>query len=60
MELSEGKPQAVLAGGLVEDGADAPGPPASSLPVFGGLAATAVLLGCAFWAILKGGQRAGG
>lgn len=60
VELSEGKPQAVLAGGLVEAGADAPGPPASSLPIFGGLAATAVLLGCAFWAILKGGQRAGG
>jgi hypothetical protein len=37
-----------------------PGPPPSSLPVYGGLAAVAVLLACAFWAILKGGQRAAG
>ena len=36
----------------------APAPPASSRAVFGGLAAAAVLLGCAFWAILKGGQHA--
>ena len=36
-------------------GAD-PATPANSFPVFGGLAAAAVVLGCAFWAILKGGQ----
>jgi hypothetical protein len=50
---------AVLTGPLADDAA-APGPPASSLPVFGGLAAAAVLLGFAFWAILKGGQRVPG
>ena len=37
-----------------------PAPPANNLPVFGGLAAAAVLLACAFWAILKGGQHAAG
>ncbi|MEX0675470.1 MAG: hypothetical protein WD063_00245 [Pirellulales bacterium] len=59
VEPSAGKPAAILSGRPAEDSA-APGPPASSLPVFGGLAAAAVLLGCAFWAILKGGQRAPG
>jgi hypothetical protein len=37
-----------------------PGPPPSSLPVYAGLTAAALLLVCAFWAILKGGQRATG
>jgi hypothetical protein len=50
---------AVLTGPLADDAA-APGPPPSSVPVLGGLAAAAVLLGFAFWAILKGGQRVGG
>jgi hypothetical protein len=50
---------AVLTGPLADDAA-VPGPPASSLPVFGGLAAAAALLGFAFWAILKGGQRVPG
>jgi hypothetical protein len=50
----------VLAGHLARGAAAAPGPKADSLPVFGGLAAAAVLLGCAFWAILKGGQHASG
>jgi hypothetical protein len=43
---------------LAPGAAAEPGPPPSRLPVFGGLAAAAVLLGCAFWAILKGGQHA--
>jgi hypothetical protein len=29
----------------------------NNLPVFGGLAAAAVLLACAFWTLLKGGQQ---
>jgi hypothetical protein len=37
-----------------------PGPPPSSLSVYGGLTAAAVLLACAVWAILNGGQRAAG
>ena len=32
----------------------------NNLPVFGGLLAAAVFLGCAFWMILKGGQQAAG
>jgi hypothetical protein len=47
---------ATLAGPLSKD-ALAPAPPAASLPVFGGLGAAAVLMGCAFWFILKGGQH---
>ena len=31
--------------------------PGGNLAVFGGLAAAAMLLGCAFWAILKGGRH---
>jgi len=58
-ELPNGSRAAVLTGSLGEDAA-VPGPPASSLPVFGGLAGAAVLLGFAFWAILKGGQRVAG
>jgi hypothetical protein len=38
-----------------KDAAAAPAPPANSLSVFGGVAAAAMLLGCAFWAILKTG-----
>jgi len=37
-----------------------PAVPPSNLPIFGGLAVAAVLLACAFWAILKGGQHAAG
>jgi hypothetical protein len=40
------------------DDPDAPAAAASNLPVMGGLALAAVLLACAFWAILKGGQQA--
>jgi hypothetical protein len=57
---SNNKPMATLAGPLAKDAAAIPGPPTSSLPVFGGLAIAVVLLGCAFWAILKGGQHAHG
>ncbi len=55
------KAAAAVPGAATRDGATSdiasPGPPASSLPVYGGLAAAAVLLACAFWAILKGGQQ---
>ena len=37
-----------------------PALPETNVPVYGGLAAAAVLLGCAFWAILKGGQHSAG
>jgi hypothetical protein len=49
---------AAVAQPFSKDAAAAPSPPASSLGVFAGLAAAAVLLGCAFWVILKGGQQA--
>jgi len=52
---AESKP-ATLGGPLSKD-ALAPAPPPASLPVFGGLGAAAVLMGCAFWFILKGGQH---
>jgi hypothetical protein len=39
---------------------EAPAGASTTVPVFGGLAAAAALLGCAFWAILKGGQHAAG
>ena len=55
-----GKPTAALAEPSSEDAESPPGAPPSNLPIFGGLAAAAVLLGCAFWAILKGGQQAAG
>jgi hypothetical protein len=42
---------------FAKDAAVPPGPPASSAGVLAGLAAAAVLLGCAFWAILKVGQQ---
>ncbi len=51
------------ASAVAESSKDAVAPPAvpeTSLPVYGGLAAAAVLLGCAFWFILKGGQHAAG
>jgi hypothetical protein len=47
-----------LSGPLAKDAAVEPMPPPATLPIFGGLAAAAVLMGCAFWAILKGGQHA--
>jgi hypothetical protein len=47
-----------MAGRLARGAAAEPAPEPNSLPVFGGLATAAVLLGCAFWAILKGGQPA--
>lgn len=47
---------ATLGGPLSKD-ALAPAPPPASLSVFGGLGAAAVLMGCAFWFILKGGQH---
>jgi hypothetical protein len=53
-----GRPTASLTRSFAKDAAAAPAPPASSAFVFGGVAAAAVLLGCAFWAILKGGQHA--
>ncbi|MBI3839657.1 MAG: hypothetical protein HY288_17185 [Planctomycetia bacterium] len=49
-----------LAQPLSKNAAATPTTPATNFPVFGGLAAAAVLLGCAFWAILKGGQHAAG
>jgi len=58
-ERSGDRQTAALAPARADDVA-LPGPPPSSLPVYGGLTAAAVLLGCAFWAILKGGQRAAG
>jgi hypothetical protein len=51
---------AALVTTALDDDAAVPGPPVRSLPVFGGLAAAAGLLGLAFWAILKGGQRVPG
>ncbi len=48
-----------LAAPLAKDAA-LPAPPIGNLSIFGGLAGAAVLLGCAFWAILKGGQHAAG
>ncbi len=53
-------PGAGLSKSLSNGGAADPAAPANSLPVFGGLAAAAVVLGCAFWAILKGGQHTTG
>ena len=58
-QLPGRKSAAVVAPPLAE-AAVAVGPPPSSLPVFGGLAVAAVLLGFAFWGILKGGQRVPG
>ncbi|MEX2111857.1 MAG: hypothetical protein WD845_01645, partial [Pirellulales bacterium] len=59
------EPQAPLASAtaalprpFAKDAAPTPAPPASSLGVFAGLAAAAVLLSGAFWAILRGGQHA--
>jgi hypothetical protein len=43
---------------FAKDAAPIPAPPASSLSVFAGLGAAAVLLSGAFWAILRGGQAA--
>lgn len=43
---------------FAKDAAPIPAPPASSLGVFAGLGAAAVLLSGAFWAILRGGQAA--
>jgi len=45
---------------LSKDAAASQLAPTSNLPIFGGLAAVAVLLGCAFWVILRGGQQATG
>jgi hypothetical protein len=55
-----GKATAALGELSSEDAETPPGAASSNLPVFGGLAVAAVLLGCAFWAILKGGQQAAG
>ena len=55
-----GKPSAAVTDPLSKDAAAPPADPPSNLPIFGGLAAAAVLLGCAFWAILKGGHQAAG
>jgi hypothetical protein len=59
-EVSQAKPTAVLPGQLAPGAAMVPGPPAQSMPVVAGMAAAAFVLACAFWAILKGGQRAAG
>jgi len=50
-------PGAGLVKSLSNGGGADPATPANSVPIFGGLAAAAVVLGCAFWAILKGGQH---
>lgn len=57
VELSEGKPSAVLAGHLAPAAAAIPGPPVRTTPVVVGMLAAAIVLACAFWGILKGGQR---
>jgi cytoskeletal protein RodZ len=55
------KPSATAAKAVTpQDTVAPPAVPETSLPVYGGLAAAAVLLGCAFWFILKGGQHAAG
>ena len=46
-----------LSRSFAKDAAASVAPQANNLSVFAGLAAVAALLGCAFWAILKGGQR---
>jgi hypothetical protein len=58
-QLSQAKPKstAVLPGQLAPGAAMVPGPPVQSMPVVAGMAAAAFVLACAFWAILKGGQR---
>jgi hypothetical protein len=58
-QLSQAKPKstAVLPGRLAPAAAMVPGPPVQSMPVVAGMAAAAFVLACAFWAILKGGQR---
>jgi hypothetical protein len=48
---------AVLPRPFAKDAAPVVVPPAGNAGVVTGLAATALLLGCAFWAILKGGQH---
>jgi hypothetical protein len=56
-------PAAKPASGAIVESKDLVAPPAvpeTNLPVYGGLAAAAVLLGCAFWMILKGGQHSAG
>jgi hypothetical protein len=57
--LSQGTPKstAMLPGQLAPGAAMVPGPPVQSMPVVAGMAAAAFVLACAFWAILKGGQR---
>jgi hypothetical protein len=62
-EKAAGKPSADTPGEAVAEplskgAAAAPAAPENQLLVFGGLAAAAVFLGCAFWAILRGGQHA--
>jgi hypothetical protein len=57
VELSEGKPSAVLAGHLAPAAAAIPGPPVRTTPVVVGMLAAAIVLACAFWGILKGGHR---
>jgi hypothetical protein len=56
-QVSQAKPTAVLPGQLAPGAAIVPGPPAQSMPVVAGMAGAAFVLACAFWAILKGGQR---
>jgi hypothetical protein len=46
--------------GPLAQAAALPGPPQSSAGVLAGMATAAVLLSCAFWAILKGGQHVTG
>jgi hypothetical protein len=53
-------PTTMLAGRLAPGVAAVPGPPARTMPVLFGMAGAAFVLACAFWALLKGGQRVAG
>ncbi|HEX3725819.1 MAG TPA: hypothetical protein VHV08_06235 [Pirellulales bacterium] len=54
----EARPPGTLAESLSKDAVAPPALPESNLPVMAGLGAAAILLGCAFWAILRGGGQA--
>ncbi len=53
-------PTTMLAGRLAPGVAAVPGPPVRTMPVLLGMAGAAFVLACAFWALLKGGQRVTG
>ncbi len=57
---SPADPTTMLAGRLAPGVAAVPGPPVQTAPVLLGMAGAALVLACAFWGILKGGQRVTG